>query len=92
MGGNRAAAWTPIGLTKGFQRHRAPYFRKHGRPKKLWLKRLNRNAMRILIARDMPRAYEPALNRDPPERDLALKKRQMQDLRTHFQEHFSQRI
>lgn len=84
----KAADWKPLGLTKGFQRHRADYFKKHGRPKKLWIKSLNRNALRILTARDVPRAFEPALNRDTPERDLALKKRQMQDLRTHFQVHF----
>ena len=33
----KASNWEPIGLTKGFQRHRADYFQKHGRPKKLWI-------------------------------------------------------
>ena len=84
----KASNWTALGLTKGFQRHRADYFQKHGRPKKLWIKSLNRNALRILSAVDVPAAYQCALNKDTPERDLALKKGQMQNLRTHFQQHF----
>ena len=31
----KASNWQPLGLSKGFERHRADYFRKHGRPKKL---------------------------------------------------------
>jgi len=85
----KASNWEPLGLSKGFERHRADYFRKHGRPKKLWVKSLNRNARRILTAMDVPAAYRPGLNDDTPERDLALNKTQMQNLRTHFQEHFN---
>ena len=69
----KASNWEPLGQTKGFQRHRADYFQKHGRPKKLWIKSLNRNALRILTAMDVPKAYQSALNHDTPERDLALK-------------------
>jgi hypothetical protein len=36
----------------------------------------------------VPTIYEAALNNDTPERDLALNKSQMQNLRVHFQEHF----
>ena len=84
----KASNWTPLGLTKGFQPHRADYFQKHGRPKKLWIKSLNRNSLRILTAIDVPKAYQSALNRDTPERDLALKKTQMESLLDHFREHF----
>ena len=84
----KASNWEPLGLTKGFQRHRADYFRKHGRPKKLWIKSLNRNALRILTAMDVPKTYCRALNHDTPERDLALNKTQMLSLRDHFLEHF----
>ena len=84
----KASNWEPLGLTKGFQRHRIDYYKKHGRPKKLWIKTLNRNALRILTAMDVPASYKPALNLNTPERDLALNKIQMLDLRTHFQEHF----
>ena len=85
----KASNWKPLGLTKGFERHRADYFRKHGRPKKLWIKSLNRNALRILTAMDVPKAFEAGLNRNSPERDLALSKKQMLNLREHFQEHFN---
>ncbi len=44
--------------------------------------------LRILSAIDVPRIYEAVLNNDTPERDLALKKSQMQNLRVHFQKHF----
>lgn len=84
----KASNWEPLGLTKGFQRHRADYFQQHGRPKKLWIKSLNRNALRILTAMDVPKAYQSALNHDTPERDLALKKTQMESLLKHFREHF----
>ena len=84
----KASNWEPLGLTKGFQRHRADYFHKHGRPKKLWIKSLNRNALRILTAMDVPKAYQSALNHDTPERDLALNKTQMESLLDHFREHF----
>jgi hypothetical protein len=39
----KASNWTELGLSKGFQRHRADYFLKHDRPKKLWINSLNRN-------------------------------------------------
>jgi len=84
----KATNWKPLGLTKGFQRHRADYFRKHGRPKKLWIKSLNRNSLRILTNMDVPKAYLAGLNQDSPERDLALTKQQMMGLREHFQNHF----
>ena len=84
----KASNWQPLGLTKGFERHRADYFRKHGRPKRLWIKSLNRNALRILTAMDVPKNYQSALNHDTPERDLALKKTQMESLLDHFREHF----
>ena len=83
-----AANWKPLGLTKGFERHRADFFHKHDRPKKLWIKSLNRNALRILTAMDVPNAYLLGLNHNTPERDLALNKGQMQGLRAHFQQHF----
>jgi len=51
---------------------RADYFRKHGRPKKLWIKSLDRNALPILTGMDVPKQFQSALNRNSPERDLAL--------------------
>lgn len=84
----KAAAWTQLGLTKGFARHRIDYYIEHGKPKKLWIKPLNRNARRILTGMDLPPAYQKARNAQTPERDLPLKKGQLQSLRTHLVEHF----
>lgn len=84
----KVSNWIACGQTKGFGRHRIDYYRKHGRPKKLWLKTLNRNARRILTAMDLPPAYRNALNTQTPERDLPFKKGQLLSLgdflRTHF--------
>jgi hypothetical protein len=66
----KASNWIACGQTQGFQRHRIDYYRQQGRPKKLWLKTLNRNARRILTALDLPPAYRQALNAHTPERDL----------------------
>ena len=49
----KASNWMACGQTKGFGRHRIDYYRQHGRPKKLWLKTINRNAKRILCAIDL---------------------------------------
>lgn len=76
----KVSNWVACGQTKGFERHRIDYYRKHGRPKKLWLKTLDRNAKRILTAMDLPPTYRKALNADTPERDLPLKKDQLRSL------------
>jgi hypothetical protein len=81
--------WIACGQTKGFERHRIDYYRKHDRPKKLWLKTLNRNTRRILTAMDLPPAYRPALNTDTPERDLPLKKNQIQSLGDFLRQYFT---
>lgn len=84
----KASNWQALGMSKGFERHRPDYFRQHGRPKKLWIKSLNRNALRILTGMDVPKSYQVALNRNSPERELALNKGQMLGLRDYFREHF----
>lgn len=84
----KASNWTALGHTQGFQRHRSDYYLKHNRPKNLWVKTLNRNALRILTAIDVPKAYLPGVNLETSERDTALNKEQMQDLRTYLQKNF----
>lgn len=76
----KAAGWVPCGLTQGFGRHRADFYQCHGRPKKLWLKALHRNARVLLGAMDLPEAYEPGLHRQSPERVLPLKAAQLDSL------------
>ena len=85
----KVSNWIACGRTKGFERHRIDYYRKHDRPKKLWLKTLNRNARRILSAMDLPPAYRKALNTDTPERDLPLKKDQLQSLGGFLRKNFT---
>jgi hypothetical protein len=85
----KASHWIACGQTKGFERHRIDYYRKHGRPKKLWLKTLNRNTRRLLTAMDLPPAYRKALNPDSPERDLPLKKDQLQSLGEFLRKNFT---
>jgi hypothetical protein len=82
----KAAGWHPCGVTKGFERHRADYYREHGKLKKHWLKPLNRNARTILTAMDVPPKYTAALNLQTPERDLPLKSPQVQSLRSYVME------
>ena len=82
----KAAGWEPCGLTKGFGRHRVDYYRHHGRPKKLWLKPLNRNCRRILQAMDLPARYRKGANEQSPERALPLKKPQIDSLRQWLRE------
>ena len=84
----KAAGWQPLGLTKGFARHRMDYYQQHDRPKRLWIKPLNRNARRILTGMDLPPAYRKALNTQSPERDLPLKRGQLESLRDYLAEHF----
>lgn len=76
----KVSNWIACGQTKGYARHRIDYYRKHERPKKLWLKTLNRNTRRILTAMDLPPVYRKALNTHTPERDLPLNKGQLQSL------------
>lgn len=85
----KASNWIACGQTKGFGRHRIDYYRKHDRPKKLWLKTLNRNTKRILTAMDLPPAYRKALHTDTPERDLPLKKAQLQSLGEFLRKNFT---
>lgn len=77
----KASGWEPCGTTKGFERHRADFYREHKRPKKLWLKPLSRNTRAILCATDLPVNYRAGANQASPERALPLKKDQIESLR-----------
>jgi hypothetical protein len=76
----KAAGWLPCGMTQGFARHRADFYQRHDRPKKLWIKPLHRNARVLLGAIDLPAAYAPGLNRQSPERALPLPAAQIESL------------
>jgi hypothetical protein len=50
----KAAGWEPLGLTKGYSRHRADFFTPNGKPKKLWFKFLRKDAPQLLRAPELP--------------------------------------
>ena len=78
----KAAAWQPCGITKGFTReHRADYFFRNNRPKKLWLRVLHRNAVPLLTGTEIPPQYAAGLNLNTPERVLPLRAKQLESLR-----------
>jgi hypothetical protein len=76
----KAAGWVPVGKTRGFARHRADFYQRHDRPKKLWLKPLQRNARVLLGAMDLPKAYAAGLQRQSAERPLPLQAAQLDSL------------
>ncbi|MCU0777602.1 MAG: DUF4338 domain-containing protein [Akkermansiaceae bacterium] len=83
----KAAAWQPCGITKGFTReHRADYFFRNDRPKKLWLRVLHRNAGPMLCGIEMPPQYAAGLNLNTPERALPLRANQLESLRDVLRE------
>lgn len=75
----RAAGWEPLGLTQGYGRHRADFYVFHGRPKKLWVKALRRNARAILCAPELPVAHR-AGGRSSAHGVLPLKASQIESL------------
>jgi len=81
-----AAGWEACGMSKGFSKHRADYYREHGKLKKHWVKKLNRNALTILTAPEVPPKYMPGLNLKTPERDLPLRRSEMESLRSFVME------
>lgn len=50
----KASNWMPLGLTKGFSRHKADFFEPNGRPKKLWIMPLRKDAFALLREGDLP--------------------------------------
>lgn len=50
----KASGWEAVGRTAGFARHRADFFVKHGRPKRLWLKELPGGGRAVLVAPHLP--------------------------------------
>jgi len=50
----KASGWQPLGLTKGYSRHRADFYVPNDRPKKLWVRELRQNAIGCLRAPELP--------------------------------------
>lgn len=82
----KAAGWIACGQTKGYARHRADYYQKHERPKKLWLRPLRKDCRELLQGIELPARYSKAINAHSPERDLPVKKAKLDTLREAFRE------
>jgi hypothetical protein len=50
----KAAGWQPLGLSKGYSRHRADFYVPNERPKKLWVRELRAKAASLLRAMELP--------------------------------------
>lgn len=57
----KATNWTQAGTTKGCSQDHADYYIPNGRPKKLWLRKLDRHACELMCARELPEACKGAL-------------------------------
>lgn len=60
----RAAGWTAVGVSKGFAKHRGDLYRYHGRPKKLWVRPLGKQAVEALRATHLPERYASGATAD----------------------------
>lgn len=54
----KASGWEAVGQSKGYSRHRAEFYIKHDRPKKLWLKKLQPDAQEILCAMSLGKSHQ----------------------------------
>lgn len=50
----KAAGWQPLGMSKGFSRHRADFYIPNDRPKKLWIRLLRDDAVNLLRSVSLP--------------------------------------
>ena len=53
----KASGWDPVGMSKGYSRHRADFYVPNDRPKKLWLKKLAKNALELLCSPTLPERF-----------------------------------
>jgi hypothetical protein len=57
----KATNWTLAGTTKGFSQDHTDFYVPNGRPKKLWLKKLDPRAFQWMCAPELPEACQGAL-------------------------------
>jgi len=57
----KATNWTQAGTTKGFSQDHTDYYVPNGKPKKLWLKKLDVRSFELMCARDLPEFCKGAL-------------------------------
>jgi len=75
----KASGWQPLGLSKGYSRHRADFYVPNDRPKKLWIRELRREAAVLLRAPQLPTECQPGAGSEA-EGVLPLRKHQIESL------------
>jgi len=53
----KAGNWTELGYTAGYRRKGRDYYEEHARPKQLFVRKLRRDALKVLKAEELPAAY-----------------------------------
>jgi len=80
----KASGWQPLGYSSGFKRVTQDFYQRHGRPKELWVKELDRRAWSWLRAKQLPAHLAPYEKSTPPE--CALNTEQMPSLFERFEQ------
>ncbi len=75
----KATGWEPLGITKGFSRHRADFYARNDRPKKLWFKPFRPDALELLRGGELPPEYQAGAHSDN-HGVLPISKRKMESL------------
>jgi hypothetical protein len=79
--------WTPLGLTKGFARHRADFYQDLKSPKQLWVKPLQKSALGLLSSpSELPEVHQKAVASATSGARSALKCSELRTLRQAFEE------
>jgi hypothetical protein len=63
----KAAGWTLLGQTQGFQRSRPDFYERHHKPKQLWVRELEPGARTVLRGRNLPAACQACQKEAPPD-------------------------
>ena len=83
----KATNWTPLGLTKGFARHRADYYQDLKSPKQLWVRPFQKNALALLShPAELPKAHQKAVSSTTTGARCALKCSELRTLRQALQD------
>jgi len=79
--------WTPLGLTKGFARHRADFYQDLKSPKQLWVKTLQKSSLGLLSSpSQLPEVHQNAVASATSGARCALKCSELRTFRQAFED------
>ena len=81
----KASGWLALGETKGYSRHRADFYVPNGRPKKLWVRELTKDAVSILRSPELSSEFLKGARSDA-DGVMPLKIEQISSLRSVLSE------